>query len=314
LDGKKLEIVALHLGSDDSVRALRDCITDLRYSRAVSARESDESLQRTLRPLFEARVTFRKNRVESPGADVAGRALLAQHPDMKEAFFEIAERAVSSIDEYGEEKWPAYERELRRFGAKLAQKAHTSARGLSDILDLDQRDPASIVRACRAAYRHGPRLLALGAAVRAADEEFRGRHAKRPVRATNYSGLDGIEFENLVAKLFSDAGFRVRGTPATNDQGADIIARKAGYQVVVQAKRYSGSVGNAAVQEVIAAREYYTADEAWVVTSSTFTSSARDLANRSRVSLFDGEALRTFPAYLEAWPGNMDRDSGANRG
>jgi hypothetical protein len=45
-------------------------------------------------------------------------------------------------------------------------------------------------------------------------------------------------------------GFEVQGTPITGDQGADLIAKKGGRVVIIQAKCYQGMVGNSAVQEV----------------------------------------------------------------
>jgi HJR/Mrr/RecB family endonuclease len=62
----------------------------------------------------------------------------------------------------------------------------------------------------------------------------------------------------------------IRGTAATADQGADLIATKANRTIVIQAKRYRGAVGNKAVQEAAAAVKFYSADEGWVITSGTF--------------------------------------------
>jgi restriction system protein len=70
-------------------------------------------------------------------------------------------------------------------------------------------------------------------------------------------------------------GYDVRGTPATGDQGADLIAERDGKKIIIQAKRYEGTVGNKAVQEVSEAVSYYGGDEGWVVTNSTFTASAK---------------------------------------
>ena len=76
------------------------------------------------------------------------------------------------------------------------------------------------------------------------------------------------------------------------DMGADLILERRGIRSVVQAKSYSGSVGVKAVQEVVAAKSYYKAREAFVVTNSTFTKSAIDLAEANGVSLWDGDLLK----------------------
>ncbi len=74
-------------------------------------------------------------------------------------------------------------------------------------------------------------------------------------------------------------------TPASGDQGADIIARRTGVSLVVQCKLYSGLIGNAAVQEAIAARAFYGATYAAVVSNQLYTPAARELAKRADVAL-----------------------------
>ena len=65
--------------------------------------------------------------------------------------------------------------------------------------------------------------------------------------------MSGEEFESFCAKVLQDNGFEnVNMTKASGDQGVDIIAFKDGVRYAIQCKRYSNSVGNKAVQEVIA--------------------------------------------------------------
>jgi len=61
--------------------------------------------------------------------------------------------------------------------------------------------------------------------------------------------------------------------------------------VVVQAKRYSKAVGLKAVQEVTSAKPHYKADEAWVITNSSFTKAAEKLATSNNVRLIGREQL-----------------------
>ena len=99
-------------------------------------------------------------------------------------------------------------------------------------------------------------------------------------------------------RLLKEHGFDdIRTTVATGDQGADLIAHLNGRSIVIQAKHYRGSVGNRAVQEVAGAVRYYRADEGWVITTGTFTASAKALAQGINVKLVDGYALRNrcFP-------------------
>jgi restriction system protein len=125
------------------------------------------------------------------------------------------------------------------------------------------------------------------------EQSFKRYHEKQKALVRqDVSLLTGAEFETHIAKLLRNKGYAVQGTNATGDQGADLVAQKDGKTIVIQAKRYAGSVGNKAVQEVIGAMNYYGADEAWVVTNSTFTPHAKALAQKSNVRLFDGFDLK----------------------
>jgi len=96
---------------------------------------------------------------------------------------------------------------------------------------------------------------------------------------------DGYEYEEYVAKLLRQHGWNARVTKGSGDQGADIIANKDNTKAAVQCKFYTNPVGNQSVQEVFAAQAYYGCDKAYVITNSTFTPSAKQLANKSGVDL-----------------------------
>lgn len=103
--------------------------------------------------------------------------------------------------------------------------------------------------------------------------------------------MEGTEFEEFLRVLFSELGFKVETTAVTGDFGADLILKADGRRIVVQAKRYSKTVGVEAVQQAFASKPYYKATEAWVVTNNTFTKSAHELAKKSDVALIDREKL-----------------------
>ena len=125
--------------------------------------------------------------------------------------------------------------------------------------------------------------------------EFVAHHRK--CKATpltdNFDDFSGVDFEVYLAGLLKKLGFEeVSGTPTTGDQGADLIATKDGRRIAIQAKRYKGVVGNGAVQEIVAALKFYKADEGWVITTGTFSQSARALAQANDIRLVDGFSLR----------------------
>ena len=98
--------------------------------------------------------------------------------------------------------------------------------------------------------------------------------------------MDPHHYEQFCALLARKCGWNAITTSGSGDQGADIIARKDGRSVVIQCKKYSKPVGNKAVQEVIAAREFTQTDSAAVVSNSTYTKSAKALAHASQVHLW----------------------------
>lgn len=128
---------------------------------------------------------------------------------------------------------------------------------------------------------------AVGAPVRALGRLTAGRHgAQRCLR------LDGPEFENYVALVLRDNGFKhVEVTRTSGDQGVDILAQRGGKLYGIQCKNYAGAVGNAAVQEAYAGAQFYGCDEAAVICPGEFTRSAKELAASTGVLLWDGQKL-----------------------
>ena len=108
--------------------------------------------------------------------------------------------------------------------------------------------------------------------------------------------MNGYEFEKFLCQIFQTAGYDVEGTKLSGDQGADLFVSKFGKKMVIQAKNYSGNVGNSAVQEAISAKSFYGCDDAMVVTNSYFTRSAIELANAASVRL---AGRRELQAYLD---------------
>lgn len=103
--------------------------------------------------------------------------------------------------------------------------------------------------------------------------------------------MSGVDFEQFLAYYFRDQGYRVEVTRATGDYGADLILRKGRQTVVVQAKRWSRAVGVSSVQEVVAAKYYYKATDALLVTNSVLTKNAIQLASGTNVTVWSRNNL-----------------------
>ncbi|RUT09743.1 hypothetical protein DSM106972_002380 [Dulcicalothrix desertica PCC 7102] len=104
-------------------------------------------------------------------------------------------------------------------------------------------------------------------------------------------GMLGKEFESFLLRLLERFGYWGYQTADSGDYGADLIVFKDGLKIVVQAKRYSKSVGVKAIQEVLGAVKYYNADKALVITNSRFTKGAYKLAASGDVDLCDRSQL-----------------------
>ncbi|MCY6369169.1 restriction endonuclease [Clostridium ganghwense] len=103
--------------------------------------------------------------------------------------------------------------------------------------------------------------------------------------------LDGYKFEDYLTELFKEFGYEVEPTSYSGDYGADLIIKDIKGKTVIQAKNYSGNVGNKAIQEVVGAKLHYNCDKAMVITNSHFTKQAKELAKTTDTTLINREKL-----------------------
>lgn len=105
--------------------------------------------------------------------------------------------------------------------------------------------------------------------------------------------MNGLEFENLIAQLFKKMGFDAELTKQSGDQGIDVIATKGITKIGIQAKCYSNTVGNSAIQEATAGKQFYNCSKILVITNNFFSTSAQQLALANDVILWDRNMLKT---------------------
>ncbi len=109
--------------------------------------------------------------------------------------------------------------------------------------------------------------------------------------------LTGETWEAYLEQIFLKHGYRVERTKVTGDQGVDLIVTHGHIRLAVQAKGYAGSVGNKSVQEVVAGRMYYRCTHSAVITNSSFTKSARELAGKTQCYLIDGSEIERLHSH-----------------
>ena len=104
--------------------------------------------------------------------------------------------------------------------------------------------------------------------------------------------MSGLEFEKYAAEILKSNGFeKVQVTQASKDYGVDVIAYKDEIKYAIQCKKYSSPVGIQSVQEVIGSKTMNDCHVAVVLTNNTFTTSAKELASKNNVLLWDGNKL-----------------------
>ncbi len=110
-----------------------------------------------------------------------------------------------------------------------------------------------------------------------------------PSTIPTVKNMTGLQYETYVARKLRRKGFkRIKVTQASGDYGADILAfDNKGKKTCIQCKKYQGSVGVRAVQEIIAAKGYYNCQRAMVITTASFTPNAKELARSQGVELFE---------------------------
>jgi restriction endonuclease Mrr len=219
-------------------------------------------------------------------------AVLTKNSDLEDRFLEIAERKVSVLDDYGDENWEALPEEVDKCLVKIAKRDPSI-----DVSRIGAKSPLTPdLKKLLGGYNE-PTARYMAASLESRFRAYHDARKKSSSAAQDISALSGTEFETYLAKLLKEAGFEsVVGTPASGDQGADLIARRNGRVIAIQAKGYRGTVGNGAVQEIVGALRFYGADEGWVITNSTFTASARALAQANNIRLIDGNDLKDIAA------------------
>lgn len=111
----------------------------------------------------------------------------------------------------------------------------------------------------------------------------------------NLMELTPSEFEVLVANLFTQMGLETKLTRSTKDGGVDAIAYDMrpilGGKVVIQARRYSNTVGVSAVRDLYGTMLNEGANKGILVCTSSYGSDAYNFSKDKPIELIDGSGL-----------------------
>ena len=120
------------------------------------------------------------------------------------------------------------------------------------------------------------------------ESDKKGKFLLLETDITKLDIMQGYEFEELVKTVYFYLGYKAELTKKSRDYGADVVLEDdGGKKIVIQVKRYNGTVGTKSIQEIAGAKSHYDALDAWVVTNSHFSEAAEQLARETNVRLID---------------------------
>lgn len=111
------------------------------------------------------------------------------------------------------------------------------------------------------------------------------------LRLSDVDTMDGLGFEKYIANTLKKQGYSNVTLTEQYDYGVDIIADKDGVRWGIQVKRYSGLVKTDAVRQVVTGLRVYGCERAMVITNSTYSRVALELARSNGCELIDRSGL-----------------------
>ena len=107
--------------------------------------------------------------------------------------------------------------------------------------------------------------------------------------------MTGEQFEERLQILFTNLGYEAKRTSPGKvrpDYGVDLVIKKDGVKIAIQAKCYKKQlVGEDAIREALAGKNYYYCNKARVVTNSNYSKMAWRLARVNNVELWNRNYL-----------------------
>ena len=123
-----------------------------------------------------------------------------------------------------------------------------------------------------------------------------GLNVPRKGETNDFQSMSPREFEEAIRDFFAVMGYKLSVTKQSGDGGIDLDGHRMGLgggRIVVQCKRYKGTVSVSAVRDlfgVVASDNNI--EKGFLVTTGDFSRDARKFAAGKRITLIDGVALR----------------------
>jgi hypothetical protein len=126
-----------------------------------------------------------------------------------------------------------------------------------------------------------------------ADKANRFERASHIRSTSQMNHMTPTEFEHFVSALFEKIGYKTTVTKQSGDGGIDVILESRDGKASVQVKRWNGTVGRPEVQKLVGA-SVKGFEKMYFVTTSDFTTEAREYGAEHGVVLVDGEGLEAM--------------------
>lgn len=173
-----------------------------------------------------------------------------------------------------------------------------------DAINLENVDPKTCFKALKGVAASQLQSMAPVAPLMRLDREdarfIPGEDvSKRIEEGENIAAMDWKDFEHLIRQVFesefSGEGSEVKVTQGSRDGGVDAIAFDPdpirGGKIVIQAKRYTNTVGVEAVRDLYGTVVNEGASKGILVTTAQFGPEARKFASNKPIALIDGQNL-----------------------
>jgi hypothetical protein len=108
-----------------------------------------------------------------------------------------------------------------------------------------------------------------------------------------FKALSPPEFGDFIRYLFEVDGYDLLPVEQTGEFDGLLQAQKEDTTLVIMPLRMSPDavLGEDVISKAIRAREFYDADQSWVITTATFSPESRQLAEEAEIELWDWDAL-----------------------
>lgn len=173
-----------------------------------------------------------------------------------------------------------------------------------DTIDLNRVDPKSCFKSIKGVSASTLSALAAVPPVMELNKDDRRFIDARSTvgdltDATNLASMDWGDFEHLVRELFekefASRGGEVKITRASSDGGVDAVAFDpdpiTGGKIVIQAKRYTRTVGVNAVRDLYGTMQHESASRGILITTADYGPDAYSFASGKPITLFTGANL-----------------------